>query len=102
MLGVDAGRGRIEDAPGIAPPAGFENVEVDLRRVVHDVGVVLAGEDVAGSPHEVGSRIMLEFYAIPFLAHWRGFKNCYTGHARLPMACIRSRSMIPVLVYFLL
>ena len=39
--------------------ARFEHVEVDRRRVVHDVGVVLAGEDVAGAAHVGGELIDL-------------------------------------------
>ena len=39
--------------------AGVEHVQIDRGRVVHDVGVVLAGEDVAGAAHVGGELIDL-------------------------------------------
>ena len=35
----------------------MQNVEVDARRVVHHVGIVFTGEDVAGSAH-VGCKLI--------------------------------------------
>ena len=72
VLGIDAGRRRIENAEGIAPLAGFQQVQVDLRRVVHHVGVVLAGEDVTGAAHIGGQLIDLVEAAVDgFTAHGR-------------------------------
>jgi hypothetical protein len=39
--------------------ANIEHVEVDLGRVVHDVGVMNAGEDVPGAAHVGGELIHL-------------------------------------------
>ena len=37
----------------------MDDVEVDARRVVHHIGIVFAGEDIAGSPHV--SRELIDF-----------------------------------------
>ena len=76
MLGVDAGGGGIEDPLGVAAAARFEHVEIDLRRIVHDVGVVLAGEDVASAAHVGGELVDLVEAAV----------DCSAG--RLPLAQI--------------
>ena len=41
----------VEHAPHLALVARVQHVQIDRGGVVHDVGVVLAGEDVAGAAH---------------------------------------------------
>ena len=43
----------------VAPAAGLEHVEVDGGGIVHDVGVMLAGEDEAGAAHIRGKLVDL-------------------------------------------
>jgi hypothetical protein len=48
---IHASRGRIEDTSDVAPAAGIKNIEVDGGRIVHDIGVMLAGKEIARAPH---------------------------------------------------
>src|SRR5262249_53000776 len=51
VLGIHTGRRGVENSLVVAAVGGVQDVEVDACRVVHHVGVVFAGEDVAGSAH---------------------------------------------------
>ena len=54
---IHARRRRIEDALHIPLVAGVQHVEIDGRRIVHDVGVVQTSEDIAGTSHVGGELI---------------------------------------------
>src|SRR5262249_19254579 len=51
VLRVHTGRRRIKNSLAIASVGCVQDVEVDARRIMHHVGIVLAGEDVASTPH---------------------------------------------------
>src|SRR5690606_34288333 len=59
VLRVHARARRVEHAAHPALPGLLDHVEVDRGRVVHDVGVVVAGEDVAGPAHVGGELVHL-------------------------------------------
>src|ERR1019366_6178153 len=62
VVRVHAGGGRVEELLHAGPPPVFQTVEVDAAGVVHDSGVVLAGEYVAGSAH-IGGELIDDFDA---------------------------------------
>ena len=65
---IHAGRGRIEHPLDVPAPAGLDHVQIDGGRVVHDVGVVFAGEDIARPAHVGGQLIDLVEAAVGDLA----------------------------------
>src|SRR5882724_5099123 len=48
--------------------AGVEHVEIDRRRIVHDVGIVQTGEDVARTAHVGGELVNLVETAVDDIA----------------------------------
>ena len=54
---VHTGRGGIEDALAVTLVGRIEDVEVDRGGVVHHVGIIVAGEDIACAAH-VGSQLV--------------------------------------------
>ena len=48
---IHTGRRGVENSLVVPAVSGVQDVEVDARRVVHHIGVVFSGEDVARSPH---------------------------------------------------
>src|SRR5271170_3301660 len=49
--------GGVKDSLDHTLVADVENVEIDRRRIVHDVGVILAGENKSGAAH-IGSELI--------------------------------------------
>src|SRR5262249_5477069 len=57
VRGIDARRGRIEEALDCRLPAFFKYVQVDAGGIMHYVRIVIAGEDVSCSTHICGKLI---------------------------------------------
>jgi hypothetical protein len=51
VLRVHAGRRGIKNSLVVAAVRGVNNIEINARRIMHDVGIVFTGEDVTGSAH---------------------------------------------------
>src|SRR5262249_41196010 len=69
VLRVHAGGRGIKNSLVVARAGGVNNIEINARRIVHDVSIVFTGEDVTGSAHIGRKLIDLVEAAVDHMMH---------------------------------
>src|SRR5262249_12443500 len=85
------GRG-IKNSLVVAAVRGVNNIEINARRIVHDVGIVFTGEDVTGPAHIGRKLIDLIEAAVDQLFH-EGWVTPVSGHEIISLGLAEPREL---------